>query len=43
LYCASEKLGTVVLGMIDREKIAETILLKNGKAILGQVVGKVKK
>ena len=43
LYCASEGLGTVVLGMIDREKIAETIALKNGKAILGQVVGKVKK
>ncbi|MCL2130829.1 MAG: SagB/ThcOx family dehydrogenase [Lentimicrobiaceae bacterium] len=43
LYCASEGLGTVVLGMIDREKIAETISLKNGKAVLGQVVGKVKK
>jgi SagB-type dehydrogenase family enzyme len=43
LYCASEGLGTVVLGMIDREKIAETISLKNGKAILSQAVGKVKK
>ena len=32
LYCASEGLGTVVLGMIDREKIAEVISLKNGKA-----------
>ena len=43
LYCASEGLGTVVLGMIDREKIAETISLKHGKAILSQAVGKVKK
>jgi SagB-type dehydrogenase family enzyme len=43
LYCASEGLGTVVLGMIDREKIAEILSLKNAKAILGQVVGKVKK
>jgi len=43
LYCASENLGTVVLGMIDREKIAEVLALKNGKAILSQAVGKVKK
>ena len=43
LYCASEGLGTVVLGNIDREKIAETLSLKNGKAILSQSVGKVKK
>jgi SagB-type dehydrogenase family enzyme len=43
LYCASEGLGTVVLGMIDREKIAETVSLKNGKAILSQAVGKVKR
>jgi len=43
LYCASEGLGTVVLGRIDREKIAKTLSLKNGKAILSQAVGKVKK
>ena len=43
LYCTSEGLGTVVLGMIDREKIAELISLKNGKALLGQVVGRIKK
>jgi len=29
--------------MIDREKIAEVLALKNGKAILSQAVGKVKK
>ena len=43
LYCASEGLGTVVLGMIDREKLAEMLSLKNGKAILSQAVGNVKK
>jgi len=41
LYCASEGLGTVVLGMIDREKLEEVLSLKNGKAILSQAVGKV--
>jgi len=43
LYCASEGLGTVVLGMIDREKLAETLSVKNGKAILSQSVGKIAK
>ena len=40
LYCVSEELTTVVLSMIDREKIAKLISLKNGKVILGQAVGK---
>jgi len=40
LYCASEGLGTVVLGAIDREKLAEILSVKNGKAILSQAVGK---
>lgn len=38
LYCASEELHTVAIGMINRDKIKELIGF-NGKAILGQPVG----
>ncbi|MFA6651321.1 MAG: SagB/ThcOx family dehydrogenase [Bacteroidales bacterium] len=38
LFCAQEKLNTVVLGMIDREAVKERIGF-NGKAQLGQVIG----
>ncbi len=38
LFCAQEKLNTVVLGMIDREAIKERIGF-NGKAQLGQIIG----
>jgi nitroreductase len=38
LFCAQEKLNTVVLGMISREDIKERIGF-NGKAPLGQVIG----
>ncbi len=38
LFCAQEKLNTVVLGMISREDIKERIGF-NGKAQLGQVIG----
>ena len=40
LFCASEGLATVVLGMIDREKIAKILKLKDTqKIILTQPVG----
>lgn len=40
LFCASEGLATVVLGMIDREKITKILKLKNTqKIILTQPVG----
>ncbi len=39
LYCASEGLGTVVLGMVDKEKVAKLLELKNGKVLLSQVIG----
>jgi SagB-type dehydrogenase family enzyme len=39
LFCASEKWHTVALGSIDRDKIKELVKI-NGKAILGQAVGK---
>lgn len=38
LYCASEKMNTVVLGSIFRDEIKK-LLEFNGKAILGQPVG----
>jgi SagB-type dehydrogenase family enzyme len=38
LFCASEKLHTVALGMIDREAIIKLLKI-NGKPILGQPVG----
>jgi SagB-type dehydrogenase family enzyme len=38
LFCASENLCTVELGMIDRESI-EKLLKINGKVLLGQPVG----
>ena len=41
LYCASEGLGTVVLGSIHRDAL-QKMLGFNGKAILGQPVGYVK-
>ena len=41
LYCASEKLGTVVLGSIHRDALQKLLGFK-GKAILGQPVGYVK-
>jgi len=42
LYCASEGLGTVVVGMIDREALSQFLGLKNGKVILSQPVGNKK-
>ncbi len=40
LFCASENLATVVLGMIDREKISKLLKLKDSqKVILTQPVG----
>ena len=40
LYCASENMSTVVLGMIDRDKIKELLKLKEDqKVILSQCVG----
>ncbi len=42
LHCAANKMNTVVLGSIQRDKIKELIGLKNGKAILGQPVGLAK-
>jgi len=40
LYCSSENLSTVVLGMIDRDKIKELLKLKEDqKVILSQCVG----
>ena len=38
LYCASNKLNTVVMGAIDRPKIMEFLKAK-GKPILAQPVG----
>jgi SagB-type dehydrogenase family enzyme len=38
LFCASEKLHTVALGMIDRDAITKLLKI-NGKPILGQPVG----
>lgn len=42
LYCAANGLNTVVMGAIDREKIAKLLKL-DGKAILAQPVGYPKK
>lgn len=42
LYCAANGLNTVVMGAIDREKIAELLKIK-GKAILAQPIGYPKK
>jgi SagB-type dehydrogenase family enzyme len=40
LYCASQGLGVVVRGMVDRTKLAETLKLKpEQKVILSQTVG----
>ncbi len=40
LFCSSENLATVVLGMVDREKIKKTLKLQdNQKVILTQCVG----
>jgi SagB-type dehydrogenase family enzyme len=40
LYCSSENMSTVVLGMIDRDKIKELLKLKEDqKVILSQCVG----
>lgn len=40
LYCASEGLGTVVRGSVDKEKLHKTMKLKkNQKIILAQTVG----
>lgn len=40
LFCSSENLATVVLGMVDREKIKKTLKLHdNQKVILTQCVG----
>lgn len=38
LYCAANKLSTVVMGAIDRERLSELIPIK-GKPILAQPVG----
>lgn len=43
LYCASQGLGVVVRGMVDRAKLTETLKLKpEQKVILSQTVGYVK-
>lgn len=42
LHCAANKMNTVVLGSIQRDKIKELIGFSNGKAILGQPVGLAK-
>jgi SagB-type dehydrogenase family enzyme len=39
LYAASENMSTVVLGMVNRDKLAKLLKLKNGKVMLGQPVG----
>lgn len=40
MYCASENLGTVVLGSVDGEKIKDLLKLKdNQKVLLSQCVG----
>ncbi|MCL2727848.1 MAG: nitroreductase family protein [Bacteroidales bacterium] len=39
LYCASEGLATVVLGMMNRPAIIELLNITNGKVTLGQPVG----
>lgn len=40
LFCSSENLATVVLGMVDRDKIKKTLKLQdNQKVILTQCVG----
>jgi SagB-type dehydrogenase family enzyme len=39
LYAASENMATVVLGMVNRDELAKTLKLKNGKVLLGQPVG----
>jgi len=40
LYCAAEKLATVVRGLIDRDELAHALKLKNTqKIILAQTVG----
>ena len=39
LYCASEGLATVVLGMVNRLAIMELLGLENAKVTLGQPVG----
>ena len=41
LYCASAKLNTVVLGLVDREKLHEIMNLKDHeKVVYTQVIGK---
>ena len=42
LYCASEGLATVVIGMVNRPAIVELLHITNGKVILGQPVGYAK-
>jgi hypothetical protein len=43
LYCAAEKLGNVVRGMVDREKIGPALKLRPGQSVLlAQTVGCLK-
>jgi nitroreductase len=40
LYCASENLATVVLGMVNRDSLSKKLLLKNEqKIIFAQPIG----
>ena len=39
LFCSSAKLATVACGGINRDKIASTLSIKNGKAILAHPIG----
>jgi SagB-type dehydrogenase family enzyme len=44
LFCASEKMGTVVRGLVDREALAKVMKLRaDQKVILAQTVGYIKK
>jgi len=43
LYCAAEKLGNVVRGLVDREKLGPALKLRPGQAILlAQTIGVLK-
>ncbi len=39
LYAASEKMSTVVLGMVKKDELATLLNIKDGKVLLGQPVG----
>ncbi len=39
LFCASENLNTVVMGMVDRDQVTQVLELKNAKVLVSQTIG----